>query len=76
MSVGVSLANAEVAPATNTYIGALTDHAGSITVETLQNEGYGRDTDHNVVTAMRRFAVNYGLGTGAQATARLLLPCC
>ena len=83
LSVGVSLANAVVAPTINTYIGAgaTITAGGSITVETLQNEDIngnpvaGENINGNVIdnaataTAQASAGALIGSGTGAQATA-------
>ena len=73
LSVGVSLANAEVAPTINTYIGAgaTITAGGSITVETLQNEDQSGNPIDNAATATAQASAGalIGSGTGAQATA-------
>src|SRR5262249_10011248 len=73
LSVGVSLANAVVAPTVSTYIGAGSKikAGGSITVETFQNEDINGTPIANAATATATASAGslLGSGTGSQATA-------
>jgi Ca2+-binding RTX toxin-like protein len=73
-SIGVALANAEVAPTITTYVGenARINAAGNITIETLHN--VGRDFRPNgggaYATAESSSGALFGAGSGADADAR------
>ena len=71
--MGVSLANAVVAPTINTYIGsgATITAGGSITIETLQNEDINGNLIGKSATAIAQASAGalVGSGTGAVATA-------
>ena len=72
-AVGVSLANAEVAPTVSTYIGAgaTITAGGGISVETFQNEDVNGKATGGGATATAEASAGslIGTGTGAHATA-------